>query len=100
MRRIMEVLYSLLITFFMADTCCSQTCKNANWWHTFDREGWSYCDSENQYITGLWRNDNKGSNDGIYLIEHAKCCFAPYGVHAQDIPASCKKANWWKVLDG
>ena len=94
----MELLYSVLVITLMADACYSLTCTNANWWHTFDHEGWSHCNSENQYMTGLWRNDNKGLNDGIYLIEHAKCCFAPY-LHAKDIPASCKKVNWWKVLD-
>ena len=93
----MEVLYSLLTILFVAETCCSQTCSNANWWHTFDREGWSYCDCKNQYMTGLWRNDAKGSDDGIYLIEHVKCCVAPYGM--KDVPASCKTANWWGVLD-
>ena len=48
-------------------------------------------------MTGLWRNDAKGSDDGIYLIEHVKCCVAPYGM--KDVPASCKTANWWRVLD-
>ena len=92
-----SAIYSLLIILFMSDTCCSQTCSTANWWISFDGEGWSYCDHKNQYMTGLWRNDAKGSDDGIYLIEHAKCCVAPYGM--KDVPASCKTANWWGVLD-
>ena len=53
--------------------------------------------AKNQYMTGLWRNDAKGSDDGIYLIEHVKCCVAPYGM--KDVPASCKTANWWRILD-
>ncbi|PFX27877.1 uncharacterized protein LOC111327026 [Stylophora pistillata] len=89
----MKLLYSFLIILTMADTCCSQNCSYANWWISFDNEGWSYCDSEYQYMTGLWRNERE-SYDGIYLIEHAKCCFA------QDLPASCQKANWWGILDG
>ena len=26
------------------------------------------------------------------------CCDAPYGI--KDVPATCKEANWWEVLDG
>ncbi|CAH3138304.1 unnamed protein product [Pocillopora meandrina] len=86
--------------------CCRMIVSSAikNFWDLKQRDGLILTERENQYITGLWRNDNKGSNDGIYLIEHAKCCFAPYGVHAQDIPASCKKANctnkWATCPDG
>lgn len=94
----MEFLHSLLVIFFMANTCYSQECRYANWWISFDNHGWSYCDSKNQYINGLWRNDYKGSDDGIYLIEYANCCDAPYGM--KDVAATCQNANWWGVLDG
>jgi len=49
-------------------------------------------------MNGLWRNDYKGSDDGIYLIEYANCCDAPYGM--KDVAATCQNANWWGVLDG
>ena len=83
----------------MANTCYSQECRYANWWVSFDSRGWSYCDATNQYMNGLWRNENKpGPLDGIYLIEYANCCDAPYGM--KDVAATCKNANWWGVLDG
>ena len=81
----------------MADACWSQSCTLANWWGSFDNEGWSYCDPRNQYMTGLWRND-AGSWDGIYKIENAKCCVAPYGM--EGLASSCQNANWWGALDG
>lgn len=79
--------------------CCSMYdgCKFANWWGAFDKKGWVQCDSSTHYITGLWRNNNRGSNDKIYLLEEAKCCPAP--APNQNTPSTCKDANWWGVLD-
>lgn len=79
--------------------CCSMYdgCKFANWWGAFDRKGWVQCDSSTHYITGLWRNNNRGSNDKIKLLEEAKCCPAP--APNQNTPSKCRNANWWGVLD-
>ena len=79
--------------------CCMMYdgCKFANWWGAFDRKGWVQCDSSTHYITGLWRNNNRGSNDKIFLLEEAKCCPAP--APNQNTPSTCTNANWWKVLD-
>ena len=60
----------------MADACWSQ-CRTADWWLGFDKKGWVTCGYTNEYLTGLYRNINKGSNDGVYLIEESRCCTAP-----------------------
>ena len=79
--------------------CCSMYdgCKMANWWRGFDRKGWVKCDSSSHYITGLWRNNPRGSNDKISLLEEAKCCPAP--APDQGTPSTCTNANWWRLLD-
>jgi hypothetical protein len=45
-------------------------CYHQNWWHTFDRKGWSTCEKPGYYIAGLWRN----SCNKLYCIEWVKCC--------------------------
>jgi len=62
-----------------AAKCCKKrsansypsSCYNANWWHSFDRKGWSDCKS-GYSIAGLYRNDC----NSLYCIEEVKCC--PY----------------------
>ena len=44
----------------------------ANWWKSFDVEGWNSC-PDGTFMTGLWRNNRNKDNDGIYLIELAEC---------------------------
>ena len=73
----MEFLHSFLVIIFMANTCYSQKCRYAYWMDSFEYHGWSYCDAENQYMNGLWRNECEGIKDGIHLIEFANCCDAP-----------------------
>ncbi|XP_068721036.1 fibropellin-3-like isoform X1 [Montipora capricornis] len=80
--------------------CCSMKegdCKMADWWKAFDKKGWVTCDSSKHYITGLFRNNNRGSNDKISLLEEAKCCPAP--APDQTMGSTCKTVDWWKVLD-
>ena len=79
--------------------CCMMHdgCKMANWWGTFDHKGWARCGSSNHYLTGLWRNNNPGANDYIYLLEEVKCC--PALSPNQNRPSTCHKANWWSTLD-
>ena len=86
----------LLSIMRIVDVCSGQ-CRTANWWAAFDRKGWATCGSATEYLTGLYRNDNKGSNDGLYLIEEASCCKAPAPNENQ--PPTCTNANWWRVLD-
>ena len=86
----------LLSMLLMVDVCSGQ-CRTANWWGAFDRKGWVKCGSSTEYLTGLFRNDNWGSNDGIFLIEEASCCKAPEPNENQ--PSTCTNANWWGVLD-
>ncbi|XP_078356494.1 uromodulin-like, partial [Oculina patagonica] len=92
----MKLLVSLLLLSITVDSCWSQ-CRMANWWGSFDRKGWSVCGSSNEYITGFYRNSNRGSNDKIYLLEEAKCCKAV--APNQNSQSSCSNANWWKTLD-
>ena len=54
-----------------------------------DRTGWSTCKVRNTYIQGLWRNDNKGHNDGLQLVERAYCCSSKYS----DTTITCKGGN-------
>lgn len=79
--------------------CCMMpdSCKMANWWKAFDKKGWVQCDSTKHYITGLYRNNNWGKNDKIFLLEEAKCCPAPPPY--QKTGSTCRDANWWGVLD-
>jgi hypothetical protein len=49
-------------------------CKNQNWWGSFDREGWSTCDS-GYYLAGFFRTGHMWDwNQGTYQIEEGKCC--------------------------
>ncbi|XP_067017058.1 fibropellin-1-like isoform X1 [Acropora muricata] len=80
--------------------CCSMNeggCRMANWWSAFDKKGWVTCGSSKHYITGLFRNINRGSKDKILLLEEAKCCPAPSP--DQNLDSTCKTADWWRVLD-
>lgn len=78
---------------------CPEVCRMANWWGSMDKKGWSMCEGNNEYLSGLWRNDRDGNNDkdGLYRIEEARCCgrSISYGSEAE----SCYNANWWGVLD-
>jgi hypothetical protein len=65
-------------------------CHAANWVHSFDRVGWSFC-PDNYYMNGLY----KSSCDHIYCIEHAHCC-AVTGSRGQN---SCSQTNWVHSLD-
>ena len=92
----MKVFLSSLVILLLLDTCNSQ-CRTANWWGALDSQGWAKCGDSTKYLTGLYRNDNKGSNDGVYLIEEASCCKATSP--NQNQPSTCMNANWWGVLD-
>ncbi|XP_001639919.2 aerolysin [Nematostella vectensis] len=74
-----------------------QGCSEANWQISFDKEGYSTCNSKNDYINGLYRNNNAGGNDGIHLIEKARCCPIPYPFWYQ--PTDCVIADWVHSLD-
>eukprot|EP00163_Fabomonas_tropica_P027151 TRINITY_DN514_c0_g1_i2.p1 TRINITY_DN514_c0_g1~~TRINITY_DN514_c0_g1_i2.p1 ORF type:complete len:185 (+),score=14.66 TRINITY_DN514_c0_g1_i2:21-575(+) len=45
-------------------------CYHDNWWHTFNRKGWSTCQKPGYYMAGIWRN----TCDKLYCIEWVKCC--------------------------
>ena len=73
------------------------SCSNANWWLSFDKEGWSSCAKKNRYIKGFQRNPPKQKSDPIYMLEEAKCCTA---IPLWDkLDAECFEANWWLALD-
>ena len=94
----MKVDLSLLIILLMAGACWSSpTCRMADWWSTFDSQGWSECYSD-EYVTGFYRNRRVSTHyDPIYKLEEARCCKAssPY----QDASSTCEHRNWWTALD-
>ena len=92
----MKYLVFVLAYFLMVDVCWGQ-CNMANWWYSFDKNGWSLCDSTMEYMTGMERNTNRGDNDKIYLLEKAKCCQAPSP--NRESQSTCLIADWWVKLN-
>ena len=92
----MKFVALLLIYSLTLDLGRSQ-CRMANWWSSFDRQGWSTCDSSKEYMTGMYRNTHRGNDDKIYLLEEVKCCqaIAPN----RESQSTCTNANWWGTLD-
>ena len=72
------------------------SCETANWWLSFDKEGWSKCANDNLFITGFYRSAKSGS-DGIYHLEKARCCGS--SARYQGESRKCVEANWWTILD-
>ena len=91
----MKFLFHCLVLAAMLELCSSQ-CREADWGKAFDKKGWTACQST-EYLNGLYRNDNWKDNDGIFLIEKARCCKAP--APNQNRPSTHVNANWWKTLD-
>ena len=75
----------------------------ANWWHSFDRMGWSHCHN-NRYMTGLWRNSRPKKrwwsrpHDGIYRIEEVECRDPPSRLMSSR-GHHCVNGNWWRSFD-
>jgi hypothetical protein len=72
------------------------TCLVANWWDSFDREGWSNCSDKNLFITGFFRNHELHGHL-IYVLEYTRCCSSIPAFKGQS--GDCKIANWWTSLD-
>ena len=70
---------------------------NENWWHSFDHQGWSYC-GRDRYMTGLYRNDEGGS-DPIYHLEEAKCADAPGQLYPAEGYWDCYEHDWTGSFD-
>ncbi|XP_046863892.1 uncharacterized protein LOC124457749 isoform X2 [Xenia sp. Carnegie-2017] len=68
-------------------------CVNANWWVSFNKQGWSTCDTTNQFITGFYRSALSANYDGLYRLEEAKCCKSSPIYIGQK--STCQNANWW-----
>ena len=62
-------------------------CYIHNWWHSFNRKGWSTC-SNGYYMTGLYRT----SGHNLYNIEESKCCRPKSEVKSW---GSCYNLNVW-----
>lgn len=70
------------------------TCSHANWWGSFDKQGWSTCDTSRQYIRGFYRT---GSGAGkLYNLESANCCTKPSSLSSS---RHCTGGNWWASFD-
>jgi hypothetical protein len=66
-------------------------CKVANWWSSFDRQGWSMC-PDGYYMAGLMRN----SCHKLYCVEEAFCCKQAL---SSGYAGACKDGNWWNSFD-
>jgi len=70
------------------------TCSHANWWGSFDKQGWSTCDTSREYIRGFYRT---GSGAGkLYNLESANCCTKPSSLSSS---RHCTGGNWWASFD-
>jgi hypothetical protein len=64
-------------------------CYSANWWGSFDREGWSTCNA-GYFMNGVYRTGNMWDGTvGIHQLEMAHCCkpkggSAAYGQCTED----------------
>jgi hypothetical protein len=67
------------------------SCYVANWWSSFDREGWSTC-ADGYYLSGLHRN---GCND-LWCLEEAYCCKQAL---SSGYAGGCTNANWKDSFD-
>ena len=66
-------------------------CYNHNWWHSFDRKGWSTCNN-GYYMTGIFKT-NGGK---LYNLEEAKCCRPRSQVKQW---GNCYHLNVWASFD-
>ncbi|XP_028410773.1 uncharacterized protein LOC114533454 [Dendronephthya gigantea] len=73
-------------------------CDIANWWDSFNLAGLSECLRDRTYIKGLWRNEQRDTQN-LFLIEEAKCCDAVIQDYTWK-SSSCQNANWRYTLDG
>ena len=78
----MKLILSLLAILFIVDTCSGQSqndCVFSDWKESFSKEGWSYCNPGNYWLTGLWRLTNKAflSHNGLCHLRFAQCCKPP-----------------------
>lgn len=79
------------------------TCKNQNWWGSFDRQGWSTCDA-GWFMAGLYRTGHmRDWAQGTYQIEEAWCCKADDGGYGKCEEHSIFNSAGWsdcKPIDG
>ena len=69
-------------------------CHYADWWYSFDHEGWSKCPGSSPYINGLWRNKAPSAwQDWIFHLEVASCC------DNGTVNAVCVQADWVTSFD-
>jgi len=73
-------------------------CKKQNWWHSFDRAGWSTCDN-GWFMAGFYRTGHAWDwSQGTYQIEEARCCKADAGGYGtcNEQPALQRTGGWAK----
>ena len=82
------------ILLFMHTIIGNTVCQNADWWSSFDDEGWSKCPESSPYINGLWRSKAQSAGqDWIFLLEVANCC------DNETVDAVCVQADWNTSID-
>lgn len=85
--------YSTVSTGVLKLLVANGSCRNANWWTSFDKIGWSKCPATSPYINGLYRSRaSRPNRDYIYLLQQAKCCGNGYY-------AECVQVNWVASFD-
>ena len=94
----MRFVFAIISILLLFQPDVSLSCDTANWWGSFDREGWSVCPNDRTYLRGFMRSKG-GGNHGIWLLEEGRCCAAGDARFANQ-PATCKNANWVRTLDG
>ncbi|CAB3993688.1 Hypothetical predicted protein [Paramuricea clavata] len=88
----------VLVSAVITAAGASNSCKNENWWSSFDKKGWSTCNNDKRFITGFYRTKLGAWNrDEIYRLEEAKCCSSDLSYRNER--SECKNANWWTSLD-
>lgn len=69
-----------------------KNCLEVDWQIAFSQQGWANCSCLGSYLTGLWRENDFTSVDGIDNIKRGECCIPPR-VYQEDTP-ECQIVNW------
>jgi hypothetical protein len=88
---------------YSGNTCKrASRCKsyNANWWTSFDKQGWSSC-RYGTLLNGVWRNVPECT--GLYCLEMAACSYPCETRGETEVIIkldNCLIQSWWNTLEG
>ena len=89
------MLVTALLVFPLFISSVMASCSMVNWGTSFDKKGYSDCNSEIQYMNGLERSDR--GDDKINRLEKVQCCGRTHPYYNQ--PTQCLAADWVISLD-